>query len=176
MLITPVQTSPAVTKEEAKTHLRVEIIDDDMLIESLIAAATSMAEHELGRALVTQECTLVIDGFPRGAIDLRRPPIQSITSVKYLDESGVLQTLDSNSYRLVKDPLAPSLKADSWPIGTDVEIKYVAGFGDVTAVPAQIKQWILVHVGAMYENREAVDKPLEPMPFVARLIDRYRVW
>lgn len=176
MLITPVQAPAAVSTAEAKAHLRVEIADDDTLIAVLIAAATSMAEHELGRALVTQEFTLAIDRFPRGAIYLERPPLQSITSVKYLDESDVQQTLAPESYRLIMDPLAPSIVSDSWPTGTEVEIKYVAGYGDASVVPAQIKQWILVHIGAMYENREAVGKPLEPIPFVDRLLDRYRVW
>lgn len=176
MLITPVLAPAAVSPEEAKTHLRVEINDDDMLIDSLIATATSMAEHELGRALVTQEFTLAIDQFPRGAIYLQRPPVQSIVSVKYLDESGAQQTLAAESYRLIKNPLAPSITSDSWPTGTEVEIKYVAGYGDAAAVPAQIKQWILVHIGAMYENRESVGKPLEPIPFVDRLLDRYKVW
>lgn len=176
MLITPIQAPAAVSDVEAKTHLRVEFNDDDALIGILIVAATSMAEHELGRALVTQDFTLLLEKFPRGPVYLERPPVQSVASVKYLDESGVLQTLSTDAYRLVADPLAPYVTSDEWPTGSQVEIKYIAGYGDVTKIPAQIKQWILVHVGAMYENREAVGKPMEPIPFVASLLDRYRVW
>lgn len=42
----------AVDLNYVKLHLRVDHSDDDALIESLIGAATSQAEHVLGREIV----------------------------------------------------------------------------------------------------------------------------
>lgn len=50
---------------EAKSHLRVEFLDDDSLILGLIASARFDAENRCNRALVTQQWELVLDGFPR---------------------------------------------------------------------------------------------------------------
>lgn len=165
----------AVSLQEAKSHLRVEISDEDDIIGNLIIAATSMAEHELGRALITQTIKLEMKAFPRGRIELDMPPVQSITSIKYLDDGGAMQTLSEAKYELVKDLIRPGVKADQWPIGTQVEVVYVAGFGSADEVPREIKQWILVQIGSMYENRESFGKQLEKIPFVDALLARYLV-
>lgn len=168
-------TTGALTLADAKSHLRVEISHDDEIINNLILVATSMAEHELGRALITQTIKLEMNSFPRGKIELEMPPIQSITSIKYLDANGALQTLSSSMYKLVKDPIRPSVKSDQWPTGTQVEVIYEAGFGNADAIPYEIKQWILVQIGSMYENRESFGKQLEKIPFVDALLERYVV-
>lgn len=165
----------AVTLVDAKSHLRVEISHDDEIINNLILVATSMAEHELGRALANQAIKLEMNCFPRGNIELNMPPVQSVTSIKYLDENGVLQTLSSSSYELVKDFLRPYVKSNQWPTGTKIEVIYQAGFGDTTAIPHEIKQWILVQIGSMYENRESYGKQLEKIPYVDALLARYLV-
>lgn len=175
MMTLELPTSGAVTLQEAKFHLRVEISDDDEIINNLIIVATSMAEHELGRALVTQSIKLEMNSFPRKAIELDMPPVQSVTSIKYLNENEVLQTLSSSSYELVKDFLRPYVKSDQWPTGTKVEVIYQAGFGSTVVIPPEIKQWILVHIGSMYENRESYGKQLEKIPYVDALLARYVV-
>lgn len=45
----------AVSLEEAKKHLRVEIDTDDDLIKSLCLAATQVAEHEMQRPIISRE-------------------------------------------------------------------------------------------------------------------------
>lgn len=52
------------------------------------------------------------------------------------------------------------------------------GFGDTSAdVPASVRQWILLHIGAMFENREfATDRQIEPINTFSRLLDPYRTW
>src|SRR5512137_379977 len=93
---------------EVKGHLRLITEEErDRVEQVLIPAATSWAETATGRALITQTWKLLLDGFPSGlggwlggyvttgaasAITLPKPPLQSVTTVKYVDESGVLQT------------------------------------------------------------------------------------
>ena len=77
------------TLAEAKLHLRVDGTDEDDLITALIVAARRRAEHLLTRALITQTWELTLDEFPAADIQLPKPGVLSIVSVKYLDSAGV---------------------------------------------------------------------------------------
>lgn len=188
-LITPASTYP-VTLATAKLHCKVDIADDDALINTLITSATEMAEQELGRALMTQTWELTLDSFPE-AFELTRVPVQSITSVKYYDTAGVQQTLGAGAYTLDNADdtgmafVVPAYST-AWPESRDqinaVAVRFVAGYANAAAVPEPIKQWILLMVSTMYDNREteayssrAVSTTVQ-MQFVGRLLDRYKVW
>jgi uncharacterized phiE125 gp8 family phage protein len=187
-------TSEPVTLTEAKAHLRVDASDDDALITALIIAAREGAEQITGRALMSQTWELGLDGFSdrepayhRHAyrISLPRPPLVSITSVKYLDTSGVLQTMAESDY-LLDDHSEPARLMPAygtcWPVtrcqANSVLIRYDAGYADADSVPQQIKSWMLLQIGAMYENRENVAAltNLVQMPFADRLLDASRIW
>lgn len=184
-LITAPATEP-VSLAEAKTHLRVTSSDDDTLITALIAAARDAVEHELQRSLITQTWEKALDMFP-DAIELPHPPVQSITSLKYLDVDGVEQTLSSASYTLdTASDSAPAWLTPAYGYGwpdtyeevNAVKVRYVAGWADATAVPQPIKQWMLLNIGHWYENRESVNigNITSTLPFVNSLLDRYRIW
>jgi uncharacterized phiE125 gp8 family phage protein len=68
-----------------------------------------------------------------------------------------------------------------WPETRDqanaVLIRYAAGYANAGAVPQEIKNWMLLRIGAMYESREAVaPAAMAELPFVDRLLDAYRIW
>ena len=184
-LITAPSTEP-VSLTEAKAHLRVTSTDDDDLITALIVAARAAAEHELQRSLITQTLEKALDMFP-DAIQLLSPPVQSVTSVKYLDVDGVEQTLSSSSYTLdnASDStpawLTPAYGYD-WPETyaevNAVKVRYVAGWGSASLVPQPIKQWMLLQIGHWYENRESVNigNITSKLDYVTFLLDRYRIW
>lgn len=186
-LITAPSVEP-VTLAEAKLQCKVDadLTADDALIDGLIAAVREQAEHEIGGALVTQTWERTLDAFPvaGGAIELGMPPVQSITSVKYLDAAGAEQTLVNTAYTLdaVAAPgwVLPAAGTD-WPATGDyanaVRVRFVAGYGAAAAVPAAVKAWMLLHIAEWYANREAgSDKAREPLPHAARLLDRARQW
>lgn len=208
-----------VTLAEAKLHLRVDIDDDDTLINMLIGAARIAAENICRRAFVTQQWTLYLDAFPRqnfygvlpgyapldqyipsvlqaqrgyairfrgGKIELPFPSLQSVQSVKYLDITGTSVTLDPSLYTVdnasepgVLTPAPLQFWPDTQNIMNAVQISYTAGYGDASQVPAGIKSWILLRVGALYENREevAVGQRIVvlELPFVASLLDPYQI-
>lgn len=156
-------TAPAsevVTSAEAKAHLRVESTDDDALIIAYLTAARAHMDGRdgiLGRALMTQTWELVLDAFPTAAISLPLPPLQSITSIKYQDSSNVEQTLDAADY--VVDTTSESSRVypvTSWPstysTPNAVTIRFVAGYGNASAVPEPIKTAIKLKVQALYDN------------------------
>jgi uncharacterized phiE125 gp8 family phage protein len=181
----PPSTYP-VTLAEAKLHLRVDVVDDDTLITALITAATDQAHHMVNRAIMTQTWTLTLDSFP-DAIELTRMPVQSVTSVKYVDTNGVQQTLSSSLYSVdLADDfgygyIVPAYNT-TWPDTRDqvnaVEVVYVAGYASAAAVPQLIKTWILLRIASLYENRAAWTMGRDVInenPAVDRLLDRYRV-
>lgn len=177
-------TAEPVSLAEAKLHLRVDHADDDTLISSLIVAARQSAEHITGRALMPQTWELALDAFD-SVICLPKPPFVSVTSVKYTDSNGVLQTLDPAAYSVdsYSEParLIP-VYGGSWPSTRSqpnaVLIRYQAGYADAAAVPQEIKSWMLLKIGALYANREsvAVGVSVAEVPHVDRLLDSSLVW
>ena len=172
-----------ITTAEAKTHLRVTGSTDDAYIDTLVKSVRQTAENELRRSLITQTWVRTLDEFP-DAITLHYPPVIAVTSVKYYDTAGVQQTLDPSLYSLdyQSEPgwIVPAYN-EGWPDTLQainaVEVTYTAGYGTATDVPAAIKAWILLHVGHLYENREATMPGISitPLPFLGSLLDPYRV-
>lgn len=185
-------TAPAaepITLTEAKLHLRVEHTVDDDLITSLIQAARERAEHLLGRALITQTWARVLDAFPGNEIELGMPPVQSITSVIYVDGNGDSQTMASADYSL-DTTTAPGwlLMAEdlsAWPTTLDtanaVTVTFVAGYGASGAsVPAAIRTWMKLEIGTLYKHREGIVAGVSvselPNRFQDGLLDPYKIW
>lgn len=185
-LITPA-AALAVSLAEAKLHLRVDGADEDSLITALITAAAETAEQITGRAIMPQTWELTLDAFP-DALELTRVPALSVTSVKYYDTTGAQITLAGSAYSLDNvDDFGPAYVAPAygaeWP-GTReqinaVAVRYVAGYADAASVPAPIKQWMLLQIGAMYANREREamsNGGAVTLKFADGLLDRYRVY
>lgn len=150
----------------AKNHLRVDadITADDALITSFISATRQEAEEMLWASLVTQTWTATLPGFPgwRDPVQLPRGPVQSVTSVTYLDPSGASQTLSNTLYRLDRRERSDWIGLTDrqfWPATADqpdaVTVVYIAGYGAATNVPFAICAAMLLRIGDLYRNREA---------------------
>lgn len=202
LLQTQAPSTEPVTLAEAKNHLRVDYDDDDLLIAMLIGAARRYAETYTARSFITQKWRLVLDSFPgpsligvpygvpyslpAHAILLERGIVQSIDSITYTAMDGTTQTMPSANY--VAD-LSGALAritpvfGQIWPIPLpqigSVRVDYTAGYGVASEVPEGIKQWILMRINTLYENREEVAilsrGKVDPLPFVDCLLDPYRV-
>lgn len=171
LTVTTAPTVEPITLAEAKQHLRIDYSDHDAMITRLIQVAREYVENRTGRQLVTATLTLNLDRFPRVCDDglilkaseiwLPKSPAQSITSIKYLNESGTQLTLSSSVYGLRADvhPGRIYLKyGQSWPatrnIVSAVEVIYKAGYGLAASVPAQVKQTMLLLTAHLYGNGE----------------------
>lgn len=191
-------TAEPITLAETKDAIKVDVTDDDALIVRLIIAARVAAETYLHRYLVTQTLEAYFDSFPRypnpaysqfgTKWEILLPPLQSVTSITYVDNDGITQTLSASDY-VVDTKTQPTRITPayglSWPSTRDqnnaVTIRFVAGYGAPAAVPQCIKTWMLMRVKSMYENREqlivgqgytAVELPNQ---FVDGLLDSERV-
>jgi uncharacterized phiE125 gp8 family phage protein len=188
VVITPPSDLP-VSLDEAKRHLNVETDDDDALITLLIESAVSWIDGPagwLGRALMAQTLELRLDGFPScrdGEVNLPVLPVVSVNSVTYAaDVDGSDTVLAGDKYRLAGEILAPAYNL-SWPSyraqREAVRIRYVAGYESADVVPAAIKAAILLMVGHLYANREAVivGETVNVMPLGAEaLLGPFRVY
>jgi len=179
---TPPTVEP-VSLSEAKNHLRVDFTDDDALIQGEIRSARTYLERKYNRAFCTQTLVLDLDSFdPARRADVvyagiapspwavglgvvwsvveLRPPVASITSVKYTDTSGVQQTLATNKYVLDNgtEPgrLYPAFNL-VWPatayLPGAVKVEFIAGL-DPGLVTDDAKQAHLLLVAEMYAYRE----------------------
>lgn len=190
-------TAPAeepVTLAEAKAHCRITTTNEDYLVNTWLIAARRHAETITRRRFITQTWDWGMDAFPYaygyrdglvGKIELPGAPLQSVTSISYVDTAGSTQTLSSLLYQVdVKtDPgrIAPAY-GQCWPSTrcetlNAVTIRFVCGYGLAGAVPKEIKQAMLLMIGHWCEHREEVsDYELFPVPNAAdSLLSPYRV-
>lgn len=180
-------TEEPVTLADMKVHLRVTHDDDDAYIEALIGAARAVCEQKSGLCLITQTIDIVADEWPDDD-DQTLPvhPIQSVTWLKYYDSANVQQTLSASVYHVTTyGPAARIALAygQVWPVHycrpDAVTLRVVAGYGaSGDAVPLAIRQWIMLHAAALYEQREAVidsQSAVQVSPLLDGLLDRYRV-
>ena len=142
--------------------------DESAIIDIYIRSIRQRAEAVTRRSLITQQWELVLDGFPlgRGAITLPLPPLQSVDAITYVDANGATQTLDPLGYRVIQDTpgYVMPLYGLSWPVALNdvasVRIAFTCGYGPLTEgqsdnVPEAIKNWMLLNVAFLYENRES---------------------
>lgn len=158
--------APALTLLEAKRALSIAESEtaEDPYLSMLIQAATNVVEAKTRRALVSREFELYLDGWP-GHIILPKSPVTLVTSVKYYDGDGVLQTLATNQYvtklkstpaiiKLAYGCLWPTLRNDK---SESVIVRFTAGYGaSESAIPNEIKVAILFLVNHWWLNREPI--------------------
>ena len=160
------KTAPAVepvTAQEMREFLSLVGTEDDTLLAGLISAARTALEKYTGRTFITTVYQVYYDGFSFLPITLARPPVQSVSSITYVDVDGVTQTLSSSLYIVDVASLFGRISPaydEVWPITREqnnavcIEIK--TGYGDAAAsVPASIKVAIKMIVADVYEHREA---------------------
>jgi len=168
---------------EAKLHCRVDGSDDDAWMARAIASATLACENVLRRSLMTQQWEVQLDEFPIGPIRLAKPPIQAITSVRYIREDGTEITIAPEGYYLDSTTLPGWACCDpdsDWPadvreMANAVRVRFTSGYADAASVPAPIKQWILHAVGELYDSRALGTVEKSDSPFISCLLDRYVV-
>jgi uncharacterized phiE125 gp8 family phage protein len=178
-LITPATlTTPSLA--DVKLHLRVNISDDDTLIQDLISAAQATVEHDCNLSLGTTTWKETFPEFPvfrslhpwwselrhEKIYPLKRP-LQSVTSVQYYDiNTNVLTTLDPSLY-IVETPFKlPGVIAPltfcfplTWTRDDAVTVTYVAGFATMPSVAIQVIK--LLVEGWYYARENQVASQLE---------------
>lgn len=158
---------------------------DDAFLERVARVAVSEldgADGWLGRALIDQTWLLTLSAFPAG---LRRTPWYApillpltspkwsggspapapVQSVQYVAPDGTLTTLvEGTDYEVVTDADPQYIRpvyGKCWPCARcqadAVRVVYEAGYGPTADdVPEEIRDYVLLRVGQLYEFRELV--------------------
>ncbi|GAN52083.1 phage protein [Methylobacterium sp. ME121] len=155
VVITPAE--PIVSLDEAKAHLRVDAGDEDAVITALIEVATGWLagpDGWLGRSLGEQVLETV---FPAD----QDPVCRSYPCPPFLALVSEVPSLD----------------------GRTVTVRYRAGYAAQdgrSTVPAPIRHAVLLMVGHLYSNRDAVTttaaQPAQLPLGVEALVAPYRIW
>lgn len=156
-------TSEPVSLAEAKHQTGTDGLDNhDVYLTSLITAARQVVERRLNRSLITTTWNLALDRFPVGVDPILLPmsPLQSITSITYLDTAGASQTWSSAYYRVTVSrepgrvvPIYGQSYPSTYPTTDAITVRFVAGYGAATAVPAALKSAMLLLITEWFENR-----------------------
>jgi len=188
-LITPPSVKP-ITLAEARDHLRVTTTDEDSYIQLVIDAATDYYERLTWLQLITATYDFFLDEFPTGdtPIELPRPPFQSITSIKFVDEDGNTQTLATSKFEVDTSVLPGKVRpvnGEFYPSTKDqfkaVTITFKAGYGDSSAeIPSGILQTLKLLISFLYDHRDFVIPQREkghdiPMGII-NMIQQHSVW
>ncbi|MEF2549997.1 head-tail connector protein [Aurantimonas sp. A2-1-M11] len=153
--ITTAAEAEPVTVEEMKRQLYIDHTDDDPMLTRLISAARDHAERYCGSRFATQTLTIKCDAFSDMA-RLPEGPIQSITSIEYVDTDGADQTLSTDVYEVRADGLDTAIvrkHAQQWPTpqhGSRITVTAVVGYA---TVPPAVKHAIILFVSDSYETR-----------------------
>jgi uncharacterized phiE125 gp8 family phage protein len=160
-VVTPPSSEP-VSLAEAKADRRYTQTDQDAGITAKISAARDYVEQRVGYALVTQTRLATLDCFPDCCACIKIPGRNiAVTSLKYIDRTtGTQLTLDPTAYVVDASGryarIAPAY-GTRWPATRSqpgaVQITFTSGVA-ADAVPASLKQAILLIVGDIFENRE----------------------
>jgi uncharacterized phiE125 gp8 family phage protein len=175
-------TTEPVSLTDAKMHIRAitgDTTEDAAIITPLIAAAREYCENITGKALAVQTIESYPERFTR-IITLPRPPVTSVTSIKYTDDDGNETTMDAGDYLV--DTICGRVAIKTIPHFTPallnpIKITYSAG---TASIPKTIRQAMLLLIGHWYDNKEAVIvgavTSVELQLAVKTLLNQHKVW
>ncbi|MFA7308257.1 MAG: hypothetical protein WC026_16480 [Hyphomicrobium sp.] len=157
--VTAPPASEPVTSAEVKKQCGIASADTsyDAMITRMIASERGYVERYCSIKVVTQAVDVTCDGF----CDFARfpvAPLQSISSIAYVDAVGQPQTLSSAVYQLREDGLQPEIErkhGQVWPAiqsGSRITVTAIVGFA---AVPEQISTAILLRIGRLFSLSKA---------------------
>lgn len=155
-------TAAPITRAEVKSHLRIDHDDEDSKIDALILAAVSYLDGPggyLGRAMMPQTWRHFFMGWGSTHLRLSMPNASEVV-VTYIDPDGATQTLSSSLYEVVEELSASVIIPTDgavWPsvdyVANPIRVTAKHGYASADAVPAAIKQAMLLMIGDWYEHR-----------------------
>ena len=159
----PKRTTDPTVEPVSNTEFEAEVVisegwDSDRVTDK-IKAAREQVETDTDQSFITQSWTLTLDKWPKyNVIHLPKGPVQSITSISYLDADGDSQVLViTDDFTLANNAADATISpVESWPTTLTtrrevITIVFVTGYGDTAAsVPAWAKEAVKAKATEMY--------------------------
>ena len=158
---------PVISVSEAQDFLRVE--GGEVFLDILIKGITRKVEEQFGAAISQKSYRQTMDSVERGVelpdiwhpprqvksfaksrIELYRQPVQSITSLKTIDEDGNETTIATSKYYLGGDTLVLRESLPTHRAHGGIVIEYVAGY---STIPESVKADLKRVIYDAYEHR-----------------------
>ena len=174
---------------EAKAHLNIidDSDDDDLIADYIVSARHAIEEHQNRALASSQDWQAGYKCFSwTRFLEIPRPPLVSVDSVKYYDTNNTEQTVSASNYVVDDSADGPAcLKLTdnfSFPALSDdyqapVKVNFTAGY-TASNFPKTIKQGILKLVSDLYETRgsHVIGTSIAEMPTFKYLINQKKVW
>jgi hypothetical protein len=132
-----------VTLEQYKTYAQITSAENDRKLDALIANCEQIIKSYCGIDFTVGNFTEELD-LEGQYLFLSQIPANSITTVKYYDADGTLQTVANTEYRLYSGegmlevtPDLVALVGDSKFISKQVQVVYAAGYA---TIPLDVRQ------------------------------------
>jgi uncharacterized phiE125 gp8 family phage protein len=169
-----------ITINEAKAHLRVDIGDDDAIIDSYIQIARANVEDRTGAILFRRNITVAVHP-PAQYEKFMLPvyPVASISNAKYIDYKGVETLLGASVFSLL-----PATRGQTYAANTGAKIfgqtdclflTLDAGYLSPDDVPPALKAAVMVALAYIYEHRGDTDAALMDAK-LKTFCDPHRLW
>jgi len=174
----------AVSVADAKLNMRIDGTHLDALVEMWLKGVIGHAEGFTQRTFMARSWRLMLDRFPEGAIKLERPPLMSVSHIKYYDAANILQTLDPVDY-LVDGASEPGYivpaPGRAWPSTFEkinaVEVQFICGYGvDATATPDELKLYILAKLQEQFDPATRPEKDTVQSTYIDNLLWPFRIF
>lgn len=205
--VTTEATVDPVSSQEMRDFARLDDSIDTNFLNSFVKAATILCEEYTNRSFINRTLrlhldgvaeidTTLSDGFHEGPyqlyfnnyLELPKPPLVSVSSIKYFDEDDTENTWATSNYHVDAEsaPARIVLKdGGAWPTSlrkvNGIQVNYVSGYGDSRSnVPETIRVAIMQTALNMYEHRGEDEKQgfgtgIKLLPVVANLLSPYVV-
>lgn len=176
------ETAPATVAfdlDDLKRQLRIDGGDEGAYLDQIAQVATSFVDGQgaLGRAMITQTWAQWVQNPT--TVRVMMTPFQSLTSVKYYDSAGTLQTATVSDFEAIgsgdKVYIRPK-DGFTWPNSEDrpdaIKITYVAGYGDdFTDIPETVRHALSLLVTQWFEHRMPVsEKDMREVPYAVEAL------
>lgn len=145
--------------KELADFLRLDDAKELKTVEDMAKAVTQRLQKIHWTQFLTATFDQYFDTFDDAPFVLDRPPVGTVSSVKYYDTSSVLQTLSADVWeqgdqnglgvvRLAYNQTWPTCRGHT----DDIVIRFTAGYGGVNDVPATIRHAIYKGVDLLYQG------------------------
>lgn len=193
-VVTQAPSGSLVSADEVKALARIDGTDEDALIASFVAAAVERLGAYTNRCFLTRTLRMETDRIsssglePWPFVEIERAPLGSVSAVEVVTTSGNqavtgFKVKDGGAFPRILFPASAAIPSEDPDEPLPLRITFTAGYGDASAVPADIKLAVMMLANFLYANRgdcmpecagtEGAAAGIPPE--VRALVSRYRI-
>lgn len=156
---------PPITRETVKTWLRLDSVQDNILVDDLTKEAIDICEGYLNQSIINRTVTATLNNSC-GNIYLPYGPVKEVSAVTNVNGTDLFT---GSNYTIS----GTRFKRLTWPQESDIKIVYTAGYGD--CIPPKIKAGIKAQIAWMYEHRGDEDSKAQLSPTAKGILRSIRM-